>query len=310
MDENTYSVYQHIFPDGMIYTGLTHLVPVEKRFGKDGKRYNRNKTLWNYICKYGWDNVEHIVIQNNLSKEEAQQLERKLIAETKANGNCINTFKGGDLGGESYIMFDYKGERLSATEIYDKYPHGNVTKQQFKSRVLFYNWDIDRALEQSNDTKLQPFGIGERIYEYDGKMLNSYELWHYRKIDELPQSVIVERINQYHWDIDRALSQPLKKQDVIYEYRGNSYNTTELAALYPENNLENHDITDRLRRGWSVEKAVETPKAHVPTYEFNGKQMTLSAIYKTFPEPKVAYTTFFSKVKKGLSFEEAVKRVS
>ena len=86
LDKNTYSVYQHIFPDGMIYTGLTHFVPVEKRFGKDGKRYSDNKTLWGYICKYGWDNTEHIVVQNNLSKEEAQQLERKLIAETKANG--------------------------------------------------------------------------------------------------------------------------------------------------------------------------------------------------------------------------------
>ena len=310
MDENTYSVYQHIFPDGMVYTGLTHLVPVEKRFGKDGRRYSGNKTLWSYICKYGWNNAEHIVIQNNLSKEEAQQLERKLIAETKANGNCINTMRGGDIGGASYIMFDYKGEQLSATEIYNKYSDGAVPKGDFMTRVHHHNWDIDRALTQSTDTKLQPFGIGERIYEYDGKMLNSYELWHYRKIDELPQAVIVQRINQYHWDIDRALSQPLKKQDVIYEYRGKNYNTTELAALYPQNNLENHDITDRLRQGWSIERAVETPKTHIPTYEFNGKQMTLSAIYREFPEPKVAYTTFFSKVKKGLSFEEAVKRVN
>lgn len=293
----------------MIYTGLTHLVPVEKRFGKDGRRYSGNKTLWSYICKYGWDNAEHIVIQNNLSKEEAQQLERKLIAETKANGNCINTMRGGDIGGASYIMFDYKGERLSATEIYNKYSDGTVPKGDFMTRVHHHNWDIDRALTQSTNTKLQPFGVGERIYEYDGKMLNSYELWHYRKIDELPQAVIVQRINEYHWDIERALSQPLKGRNGVYTYNGKEYNTTELAALYPQNNLENHDITDRLRQGWSIEKAVKTPKTHVPTYEFNGKQMTLAAIYREFPEPKVAYTTFFSKVKKGLSFEEAVKRV-
>lgn len=306
-DINTYSVYQHIFPDGMIYTGLTHLEPVIKRYGKDGKRYKGNKTLWGKICKYGWDNIKHVIIKNNLSKEEAQQLEKDLIKETRKNGQCVNVLKGGDIGGASYLMYEYNGQKMSLREIYEKYHTGKVSRRQFYTRVLSLNWDIDRALSQDNNKKKQPFGVGERHFLYEGKMLNSYELWKRRKCKELTSYIIAQRINQKNWSIEDAISKPMKKYGAIYNYKGKEYTIKELANLYPENNLECHDITDRLRNGWTVDKAVETPKAKKKLYNFNNKMMSLIEIYRTFEEPKVSYSTFYGNVKNGKSFYDAVK---
>lgn len=307
MDNNTYSVYQHIFPNGMIYTGLTHLVPVEKRFGKNGRRYNGNKTLWTAICKFGWENIMHIVVKNNLSMKEAQKLEQQLILETKEKDISYNTLSGGDIGGSSYLMFEYNGEVMSLKDIYDKYHKGNVTKTQFYTRVLHHHWDLDRALTQSNTTKVQPFGVGKKTFEYNGKMYNSYELWQLRKSDDITQYEIVNRINHHGWSVEDAITKPMKKYGVLYEYKGKMYNTEELANLYPENNLKRSDITGRLRNGWSVEKTVETPKQTKKKYCYNNKMMTIKEIYNLFDEPKVGYTTFFSRFKQGIPPEEAIK---
>ena len=37
--------------------------------------------MWNDIVKYGWGNIQHKIIKDNLTKDEALKLERQLIAE-------------------------------------------------------------------------------------------------------------------------------------------------------------------------------------------------------------------------------------
>ena len=77
----------------------------------------------------------------------------------------------------------------------------------------------------------------------------------------------------------------------------------------PENKLENHDITDRLRAGWTVEEAVERPKVVKKKYMYDGKERSLSEIYRLISEEnKIGYSTFAAKIKKGMSFEEAIKK--
>ena len=306
MEKNTYSVYQHIFPNGMIYTGLTSLIPVKRRFGKNGSRYCGNKNLYNEILKYGWDNIEHSIVKSNLTKQEAQDLEKKLIAENKKNGVSYNINKGGDIGGDPFIYYNYNGENLTLKEIYDKYNQSNASLEDFYSRIT-KQWDIDRALKQNKGIKNQPHGVGEKKYEYNGEKLNSYDLWCIRKNKNLLQFEIVNRINHHGWSVEDAITKPLKGHNILYKYHGKEYNTSELASIFPENNLENHDITDRLRAGWSVEKAVETPKAKQKVYFYNGEYMSLSKIYSLFQEPKIGYTTFWKRVKNGMSFEDAIK---
>ena len=74
----TYSVYLHIFPNDKKYVGITCRNPLH-RWGSCGQGYKRQSLIWNAICKYGWDNVEHIVLYTNKTEEEAQKLEKVLI---------------------------------------------------------------------------------------------------------------------------------------------------------------------------------------------------------------------------------------
>ena len=76
MEESGYSVYRHVFPNGKQYVGYTSNDPNAR--WNNGSGY-RAQLVYKAIEKYGWDNIEHIVVRDGLSKEEALILEKKLI---------------------------------------------------------------------------------------------------------------------------------------------------------------------------------------------------------------------------------------
>lgn len=79
-DEELYCVYCHQNKiNGKRYIGQTKQVP-EERFGKNGSNYSRCIHFNNAINKYGWDAFDHYIIQDNLTKEEADELEILNIA--------------------------------------------------------------------------------------------------------------------------------------------------------------------------------------------------------------------------------------
>jgi hypothetical protein len=73
----------HICPNNKKYIGIT-MQNVKKRWAK-GNGYRHQKHFFNAILKYGWDNIEHIIIESNLTKEMAGALEKKLIEQHKTN---------------------------------------------------------------------------------------------------------------------------------------------------------------------------------------------------------------------------------
>lgn len=80
---NDYCVYMHIFPNSKKYIGITCQKP-KYRWGKHG-RYEHNIYMMNAINKYGWENVKHIILYDNLTKEKAEQKEIELIKQYKCN---------------------------------------------------------------------------------------------------------------------------------------------------------------------------------------------------------------------------------
>lgn len=78
MKSNNYTVYCHIFPNGKRYFGVTSQ-KVKERWGNNGKGYKNSEYLYNAIKKYGWKNIEHVIISKNLSMKEASELEIMLI---------------------------------------------------------------------------------------------------------------------------------------------------------------------------------------------------------------------------------------
>ena len=73
-----YTVYMHTTPSGKRYVGITCQKPANRWCG--GKGYPTNKHFNNAISKYGWDNIQHEILFDNLDREDACRIEQLLIA--------------------------------------------------------------------------------------------------------------------------------------------------------------------------------------------------------------------------------------
>lgn len=94
-----YIVYKHTSPSNKVYIGITSKT-TQQRWGRNGIGYKNCPYFWRAIQKYGWDNIEHEILYEGLSEEEACEMEVKLIAEYKAtNPECgYNDLVGGTSG--------------------------------------------------------------------------------------------------------------------------------------------------------------------------------------------------------------------
>ena len=93
--ENCYTVYMHKNKiNNKVYIGITKTKP--KYRWQNGKGYN-NQVFYKAIQKYGWDNFEHIILENNLFQKEAEEKEIYYIKKYKSyNPNYgYNVSKGG-----------------------------------------------------------------------------------------------------------------------------------------------------------------------------------------------------------------------
>ena len=66
----TWTVYKHVSPSGKVYVGISS--NIDRRWAAHGFYYCRKETIFSRaLAKYGWDNFEHIIVKNGLTKEEA-----------------------------------------------------------------------------------------------------------------------------------------------------------------------------------------------------------------------------------------------
>lgn len=89
-----YTVYVHKNKiNGKCYVGITSKVP-EKRW-RNGLGYY-GQGFYSAIQKYGWDSFEHIVLEMNLTKEEAAKKEIEYINYYNSYANGYNCSTGGE----------------------------------------------------------------------------------------------------------------------------------------------------------------------------------------------------------------------
>lgn len=93
-EEKTYVVYRHIFPNGKSYIGITCSTPYHRRW-TSGARYRNQPKMNNAIEKYGWDNVQHEILFENLSRDDANKIEQEMIAKYNSIVNGYNVSAGG-----------------------------------------------------------------------------------------------------------------------------------------------------------------------------------------------------------------------
>lgn len=85
MKNKKYIVYVHIFPNNKKYFGITSKSPNARWEGGNGYTESHQPVMYNAIQKYGWENVEHKILYEGLTYEEANQREIELIAKYKTN---------------------------------------------------------------------------------------------------------------------------------------------------------------------------------------------------------------------------------
>lgn len=72
-----YIIYKHTCPNNRSYIGITHQNP-ERRW-RGGLHYKYNSRFFLAIVKYGWDNINHEILERGLSYEQAKTKETEYI---------------------------------------------------------------------------------------------------------------------------------------------------------------------------------------------------------------------------------------
>lgn len=133
-NKNCFSVYIHKCPNGKVYIGITSKDCKER--WKNGKGYLNNAHFTQAIKKYGWSNIEHIIVAKNLTKEKACEIEQQLIKEY----NSTDREKGYNksIGGEcSSLGFKHSTEakKKISQSAKGRYIPTETRKQASKNRM-------------------------------------------------------------------------------------------------------------------------------------------------------------------------------
>ena len=145
-EEKKWCVYIHTSPSNKAYIGITSK-DVKDRWGVNGWRYKtQNEHFWRAICKYGWENFEHNILFENLTKEMACKIEILLIAlfDTQ-NPECgYNISPGGDLGFTGCKLSDEAKQKISEANkgrlVGEKNPMYGISPQERMDDITYATW--------------------------------------------------------------------------------------------------------------------------------------------------------------------------
>ena len=150
----SYCVYKHTFPNNKIYIGITGNKP-EHRW-RSGWGYNNQPLMANAINKYGWNNIEHEILYDGLTKEEAERLEFNLIAEYQSNKREFgyNVDNGGSFNGRHS---DETKRKIGDSTKGEKHPcYGKAMSEETKEKlrqVLTGRTYTDETIEKMGASK-------------------------------------------------------------------------------------------------------------------------------------------------------------
>ena len=112
-------VYQHITPSNKVYIGITHCKNPQDRW-KYGNGYKNNTYFYKAILKYGWKNIIHKILFENISEQYAKNIEILLIRQYKKLNLCYNITDGGQgkLGIKNKVSDETKYVLLKCTPLF------------------------------------------------------------------------------------------------------------------------------------------------------------------------------------------------
>ena len=195
MEPNTWTVYQHIFPNGIYYIGITSQIP-ELRWN-NGEGYQKQK-IYSLIKQYNWNTeIQHQILYSNLTQKEASTIEQYLISAWRSideNKICYNIASGGtEIIMKKIYQYDIEGNYLNtfnsvsaaAEATGDKNSIANIRNCCYGNRKTAngYRWSYIKTekLEIKNNSKTKnnkikiknkPFKIDQ--YSLDNIYIRSF----------------------------------------------------------------------------------------------------------------------------------------
>lgn len=151
-------VYEHLFPNGKRYIGIT---TNPKRRWANGLGYNHNKYMKRAIKKYGWHNIQHNILFENKTKEDAEMLERQLIHIYKSNiPQCgYNIENGGNCIGKHSEQSKQKMREYALNRPKE---HNNKISKAKIGKVL--NLSEEQRIKLSERLKGNKYGLGKATF--------------------------------------------------------------------------------------------------------------------------------------------------
>lgn len=182
----TYFVYVHVNKiNNKKYVGITSQNP-SLRWGGNGFRYTRDRhpKFNSAIKKYGWDNFEHIILEKELSYEEAITKEKYYIKLYDSFNNGYNSTLGGEgtIGHEPWnksknqIYNENTLLKMSESKKGNTYRRGKKCTDEQKVRIseshkgLVSGFKGRKHKDESNALQSKPVGQ----YTMDGELIKVY----------------------------------------------------------------------------------------------------------------------------------------
>jgi len=213
--ENCYTVYAHIFSNGKRYIGITSQKP-EYRW-KSGSGYKHSLKIRNAIEKYGWENIKHEILYENLNQDQAEKMEIKLIKKYKTTlrefgynishgGNCVGT-----LSKETKLKMSLSAKGKAKSEITkEKIRQANLGKKQ-SQETINKRADKLRGGKRPTVSKLMSERVGEKNPLYGTKFTDE------RK--EIQRQILIKRQQNGFDNGSKPILQFDRKGNFISEYK-------------------------------------------------------------------------------------------
>ena len=181
-----YCVYKHTCPNGKVYIGIT-CRNVKYRWN-NGKGYSSNKHFYNAIIKYGWENIEHEILYENLNEKEAYIKEIELIEYYKSNNRNYgyNNSIGGEKSAKGCIPYN-KGKHITNSGSFKKGHH--VSKKT-----------IENVIKAHKGRKISIAHKNEKCFWYNKQLPNYVRIKianaHKKKILYIEENKIFDSIKE------------------------------------------------------------------------------------------------------------------
>lgn len=212
-----YWVYVHRTPDNMCYVGYSGCKYLCQRWNP--KMY-ASHSLQPYIQKYGWDNIEHLVVVDNLTYEQALYWEDRLIKMYTEIGCCINQIGSGGWTLDKEKVKEHSRDYYYRPEVKEhrrEYRQRPEVKEKYRDEAKKYYYENkEMCLEKKHRyyTENRDKILEKKLIYTQNHKLEKQEYDH--KYDQRPERKLYIRVKSYNYcHPDRKLITPAEAKECM-----------------------------------------------------------------------------------------------